>query len=79
MLLELTFRIVHAEPPEILNYSSGFSTFDPGSLAVSAPEFPAQVNCFAVLACLSSFGPSDLPCVLLSLTNSGRVVYFSFC
>ena len=75
----LLLKGVHVVPTAIRQLLSRFFYLGPSSLAVSAPESPVQINCFSVLACLSSFGPSDLPCVLPSLTNPGRGVDFSFC
>ena len=72
----LTLKVVHVVPPAIRQLQLRFFYLGPGFLAVSAPESPAQVNCFSVLACLSSLGPSDLPYVLPSLTNPGKVVDF---
>ena len=71
-LKSLTLRLVHHEPPKILNYMLDFPT-----LTLISMEFSALVSCDSLYLPIHNFGGSSLPYDLSFLTFVKAIVDFS--
>ena len=71
-------RLVYTEPPQFVNYISGFPTWHWFPQRFLLLGF-ALISCDSLYlpVCLSNYGESGLPCDITSLTDPRRVVDFS--